>query len=215
MGGWTLIAAMQLVFGLTIVFAAFDPKDCLKKKLEEEKMIGGHIEAGKLPGTVVRLYYGDKKVGANKDVDIIKATVNTKPKLIWITKDQPAPDDKKLVLIMVDVDAMNVEADTPKYGVHWIVKDIPTTGIGLDDELKISGGDLAPYVPPAVLNHKYLVLLYVQSEPPPPPDPNPDPQEFLSLSPTLKNGKFTIKDYAEHWKLGTPIAGTFFWKGKN
>lgn len=138
----------------------------------------------------------DNGILADKGVELTPTQVKNQPKVEW-----QAEAGTYYTLIMTDPDAPSRKEPTIREWHHWLVVNIP------GDNIK-KGEVLSAYVgsgPPKDSGlHRYTFILYKQ----------PKKLEFdekrLSNTEAMGREKFSTRNFAKKYGLGTPIAGNFY-----
>lgn len=118
--------------------------------------------------------------------------VQNRPKIEW----KSAKENEFYILIMIDAEGKNKE------WLHWLVVNIPE--MNLD-----KGYELTSFFPSApTINsgeHRFVFFLFKQPG-------KIDFQGHVKISTFQMDGRgnFSTKNFAETYKLGTPVAGNFY-----
>lgn len=118
--------------------------------------------------------------------------VRNRPKIEW----KRAKENEFYTLIMIDAAGKNQER------LHWLVVNIPEMNLDKGDEL----ASFFPSAPPKNSGeHRYVFLLFKQPG-------KIDVQGHVKMSTFQMDGreKFSTKNFAETYKLETPVAGNFY-----
>ncbi|XP_064550189.1 protein D2 [Drosophila montana] len=147
------------------------------------------------PTDLLRVSYDNRLLV--KDGDIVTPTqVKNKPVVEW--KAEP---DAYYTLMMVDPDAPSRAEPKLREFKHWLVINIPGNDVA-------KGDALADYVgsgPPKDTGlHRYVFLLYRQ------PKMLEISGSRVSNTSRRSRTKFHAAKFAEHHRLGEPVAGTFY-----
>ncbi|XP_067012135.1 protein D2 isoform X2 [Anabrus simplex] len=149
----------------------------------------------KAPAAVAEVTY-PSGVKVDMGNELTPTQVKDPPTVKW-----PAKDGTLYTLCMTDPDAPSRKEPKFREWHHWLVVNIPGTNID-------KGEVLSEYVgsgpPKGTGLHRYVFLVYEQ------------PGKLTCDEPRLTNrsgdhrGKFSIKKFANKYKLGHPIAGNFY-----
>jgi len=107
--------------------------------------------------------------------------------------------DKRFTIMMVDPDAPSPEDPKNREWLHWLI--VNTRGTEID-----RGDILCNYMGPAPPKgrHRYVFLLFEQLD-------NADiPAQGIS-----QRAKFSASNFAKSFKMGTPVAATYFYSSPN
>ncbi|EDW14717.1 protein D2 [Drosophila mojavensis] len=147
------------------------------------------------PNQMLKITYDDRLMIMNGAI-VTPSQVKNTPTVEW-----PAEPESYYTLAMVDPDAPSRASPKLREFKHWLVVNIPGNNVA-------QGDALAEYVgagPPKDTGlHRYVFLVYAQ------------PKKLVFSGNRVSNKsrrsrtKFHIKQFAEHHRLGQPIAGTFF-----
>ncbi|KAJ8703760.1 hypothetical protein PYW07_013054 [Mythimna separata] len=123
--------------------------------------------------------------------------VKDQPTVTWAAKEQ-----EYYLLAMVDPDAPSREEPKFREWHHWLVGNILGSQVG-------KGEVLSDYIgsgpPKGTGHHRYVFLVYKQ----------PGKCDFSKVTKLPNNsgekrGKFSIAKFATQYKLGSPVAGNFY-----
>ncbi|XP_050420430.1 protein D3-like [Adelges cooleyi] len=145
-------------------------------------------------GKIQALY--SSGVSVNYGNELTPTQVKDQPTVSW-----EAEKDALYTLCMTDPDAPSRKEHTFREWHHWLVGNIPGTDLS-------KGETLSEYVgsgpPPDTGLHRYVFLVYKQ----------PSKLTFDEPRLTNKSGekreKFSIKNFAQKYNLGTPVAGNYY-----
>lgn len=149
----------------------------------------------KAPGKILNVEYktGIKVDGGNV---LTPTQVKDVPKVTWDTES-----DGYYTLCMTDPDAPSRQDPKFREWHHWLVGNIPGNDVS-------KGETLSEYVgsgpPKGTGLHRYIFLVYKQNG-----KISFDEKRLTNRSGDHR-GKFSIKKFAEKYKLGDPIAGNFY-----
>ncbi|XP_003743877.1 protein D2 [Galendromus occidentalis] len=189
-------AAIVVLLSISLAQSEEDP--ILKQKFEEHGLVPDVI--GKAPGRLVKVYYGEN--GTLQPGEVLpQDQIQGEPeKVSW-----EADPDELYTLIMTDIDAPSKENRSDGDEKRWLVVNIP--GYGLAE-----GEVRSPYEPPQPAAgtglHRFIFLVYKQSQTLNSTDEDPEPETTTGESET--STPWTINDFARVNELGDPIAGNFF-----
>lgn len=135
-------------------------------------------------------------IAANRGVELQPMQVRDAPEVNWIVGK-----DTYYTLIMIDPDVPSKEYPRLRSHLHWLVVNIPGNHINMAD---VRAGYMGAMPEEGSGLHRYILMLYKQ----------PDFMKFdFPKVPKHSNEgreKFNIKEFAERYKLGLPLAGNFF-----
>ncbi|KAK4879806.1 hypothetical protein RN001_007952 [Aquatica leii] len=165
----------------------------LSDKMETLEVIPDVID--KKPNTVLHVTY-NKDIKVNEGNVITPTNVKDRPVVYWNSED-----DSFYSLVMTDPDAPSRENPELREWHHWLVVNIPGNNIQ-------QGETLSEYIGAGPLQdtglHRYVFLLYKQ------PQKISFNEEKLTNCSADGRGNFCVKDFANKYHLGDPVAGKFF-----
>ncbi|XP_057334536.1 protein D2-like isoform X1 [Microplitis mediator] len=149
----------------------------------------------KPPAAVLQVNYANN-VKVELGIELTPTKVKDPPTVHW-----DADSGSFYTLCMTDPDAPSREQPTYREWHHWLVSNIPGNEIS-------KGEVLSDYIgsgpPQGTGLHRYVFLLYKQ------PEKLSFDEKRLTNRSGDGRGKFSIKKFAEKYKLGDPIAGNFY-----
>ncbi|KAJ8680313.1 hypothetical protein QAD02_016100 [Eretmocerus hayati] len=183
----SLIAKIPLLNSGSRFFAA------MTEALKTHEVIPDVIDT--LPPAVVKVSY-PSGVSVDLGKELTPTQVKDQPKVDW-----DAEDSSFYTLCMTDPDAPSRKDPKFREWHHWLVTNIPGKDIS-------KGEVLSEYIgsgpPPDTGLHRYVFLVYKQ----------PGKVTFNEKRLTNRSGdgrnNFSIKKFAEKYKLGNPIAGNLY-----
>ncbi|ERL88969.1 protein D2 [Dendroctonus ponderosae] len=135
-------------------------------------------------------------VKADQGNELTPTQVKDQPKLKW-----SADPSAFYTVCMTDPDAPSRKKPTYREWHHWLVVNVPGSDISKGEVLS---GYVGSGPPEKTGLHRYVFLIYKQSgkltfDEPRIPDTSGD-----------KRASFSIRKFAEKYKLGNPVAGNFY-----
>lgn len=182
----TALKAKLILFVLPVLAVA-------TSNMDKEKIVPDVID--KLPAAALDVVYANNvKVSAGNELTPTK--VKDIPQVKWA-----ADEGDYYLVVMTDPDAPSRSSPKFREWHHWLVGNIPGNNIS-------EGETLSEYVgagpPKGTGLHRYVLLVYKQ----------PGKLSFGEKKLTNRSGdgrgKFSIRNFANKYKLGDPIAGNFF-----
>ncbi|KAF5286221.1 hypothetical protein FQR65_LT02233 [Abscondita terminalis] len=163
------------------------------RQMEKESVVPDVIDVA--PKELAEVNY-PSGVAVKEGNELTPTQVKDIPTVKWT-----ADPNSFYTLCMTDPDAPSRNKPEFREWHHWLVGNIPGGDIS-------KGETLSEYVgsgpPPGTGLHRYVFLIYKQ------PDALTFDEKRLTNRSGDNRGKFSIRKFAEKYKLGNPIAGNFY-----